>query len=129
MKKYLEIQAEVVQKYNIVLLPNSTCRSRTHAHCDGTRRVCKWKPANSLVATFHLFHEIGHIETKTSSMRRCESEYAATEWAIERFKEYELTLPYALIDKYQNYIFMELDRGLRRGGKNYPLREELTLKF
>lgn len=129
MKKYLEIQAEVVQKYNIVLVPNSTCRRRTHAHCDGTRRVCKWKPTNSLVATFHLFHEIGHIETKTSSMRRCESEYVATEWAIERFKEYELTLPYDLIDKYQDYIFRELDRGIRRGGKHYPSREELTLKF
>ena len=41
---------------------------------------------------FMLFHEIGHIKTYKSSMRRCESEYYATVWAIEKFKEYDLII-------------------------------------
>ena len=75
---YLEIQQEVINKYKVVIIKNSTCRSRMHAHCDGTRRICKWTPKNSVQTTFDLFHEIGHIMTKTSKMRRVESEYYAT---------------------------------------------------
>jgi hypothetical protein len=78
-----------------------------------------------------LFHEIGHIENNNSKMRRCEEEYYATVWAIERMKEY------GLLDKvteniknlYQNYIYMELDRGIRRGGKGYPSKEEMKLEW
>jgi len=116
---YLEIQNEVIKKYKIVIVENSTCRQRTHAHCDGTRRICKWNQANSFSSTFTLLHEIGHIMTFTKSMRRCESEYYATIWALERCKEYNLNLNQSIVDKYQRYIDMELDRGLRRGGINY----------
>lgn len=116
---YLEIQQEVINKYKVVIIKNSTCRSRMHAHCDGTRRICKWIPKNSIQTTFDLFHEIGHIMTTTSKMRRVEAEYYATIWAMERFKEYDLEVPTLLLKKYQNYIDMELDRGIRRGGTNY----------
>lgn len=129
MKKFIEIQKEVIKDYNINIVQNSTCRSRMHAHCDGTRRICKWKPVNSIKCTFDLFHEIGHIETKASYMRRCESEYYATEFAIELANKYDLDIPISIIDSYQQYIFRELDRGIRRGGKNYPSKEYLTLKF
>jgi hypothetical protein len=61
-------------------------------------------------------------------MRRCESEYAATIWAIDRLREYGLVDK--LSDKvkklYQDYIFMELDRGVRRGGSGYPTKKALT---
>ena len=126
-QKYIELEKELISKYKILIIENSSCRSRMHAHCDGSRRICKWSPSNSIVSLFELAHEIGHIMTKTSKMRRCESEYYATVWAIEKFKEYDLIVPESILDKYQKYIYMELDRGLRRHGKNYPSREDLKL--
>lgn len=114
-----QIQDEVIAKYNVKINTNSTCWYRTHAHVK-ERMVCKWKQASSMVCTFTLFHEIGHIETTKSSMRRCESEYYATMWAIERCKEYGLKIPEKIIKVYQDYIDMERDRGVRRGGKNLP---------
>ena len=122
MKKYIEIQNEVIKKYRIDLCDGTKCRndwSRTHAHVK-IRRVCKWKQANSLESTFTLFHEIGHIETTKSWMRRAESEFYATLWAIEEMHIRGLEIPDEIIRKYQRYIDMEKARGLRRGGKDYP---------
>ena len=103
-QKYIEIEKELISKYKILIIENSSCRSRMHAHCDGSRRICKWSSSNSIVSLFELAHEIGHIMTKTSKMRRCESEYYATVWAIEKFKEYDLIVPESILDKYQKYI-------------------------
>lgn len=125
-KKYIDIQNEVIKDCKVKINTNSKCHSRTHAHIK-TKTICKWKQQNSIQSTFTLFHEIGHIRTYHSSMRRCESEYYATIWAIEKFKEYDLIVPESILDKYQRYIYMELDRGLRRHGKNYPNREDLRL--
>lgn len=118
-KSFLEIQQEVIINYKIVIVKNSTCWSRTHAHCDGSRRVCKWKQANSLVSTFTLLHEIGHIMTYTSKMRRCESEYLATIWALEQCKKYGIAVSDKIIIEYQKYIDMELQRGKKRNGTCY----------
>ena len=118
-KSYLEIQNEIIKKYKIVIVENSTCRSRTHSHCDGTRRICKWKQANSLASTFTLLHEVGHIMTTTNKMRRVEEEYYATIWALERCKEYGIKVFDKIIKDYQKYIDSELDRGLRRNGSSY----------
>ena len=130
----IEIQNEVIKKYRIDLCDGTRCKdgdwTRTHAH-PKQRRVCKWKQAASIVSTFTLFHEIGHIENNNSKMRRCEEEYHATVWAIEKMREY------GILDKvsdrtkrvYQEYIFDELDRGLRRGGSGYPTKTSLTLNW
>lgn len=118
---YIEIQNEVIKKYRIDLCDGTKCKEdwrRTHAHTK-QRRVCKWKQANSIDSTFTLFHEIGHIENNHGKMRRAESEYAATVWAIDKCKEYGLEVPEKIIIVYQRYINMELDRGLRRGGSGY----------
>ena len=124
--KYTKVQNEVVQKYNIILDEHSTCRMRTHAHVK-QRRVCKWHPKNSIASTFELLHEIGHVETTKSWMRRCEQEYYATQWAIDRCKEYGLAIPDKLIQAYQEYIDWELEKGQRRHGSNYST-ESLKLK-
>lgn len=118
-KSYLQIQDEVIAKYKIVIVENSSCWGRTHAHTDGTRRVCKWKRANSLSSTFTLLHEVGHIMTFKSSMRRCESEYYATIWALEICKEYGIKPNERTIRLYQNYIDREKQRGLNRHGSGY----------
>lgn len=127
---FTEIQAEIVKKYRIDLCDGSKCEDdwgRTHAHVK-KRRVCKWKAANSFVSTFTLLHEVGHIENNNGKMRRCEEEYYATVWAIEKCKEYGLTIPQSTISKYQKYIDMELARGLRRGGNGYDA-QKLQLKI
>ena len=127
-QKYIDIQNAVIKKYRIDICDGTKCESdwsRTHAHVK-QRRVCKWKQANSIASTFTLLHEIGHIETKTSKMRRCESEYHATVWAIQKCKEYKLEIPAKTIKEYQDYIDMEHDRGIRRNG-NLPPLETLQL--
>lgn len=123
---YKEIQEKVIQDHRITINEHSTCWGRMHAHVK-TRTICKWKPKNSIQATFDLFHEIGHIETTKSNMRRCESEYHATVYAIKLCKQYGLKIPEKIYEVYQNYIFMELDSGIRRGGQNLPSKEDLIL--
>ena len=123
--KYFEIQDEVIKRYNIDICDGTKCANdwrRTHAHVK-EKRVCKWKRANSLESTFTLFHEIGHIETTKASMRRAESEYHATAWAIWELDTYGIRPARKLIERYQAYIDREVDRGQRRGGKAYPRME------
>lgn len=130
----IEIQNEVIKAYRIDLCDGTKCKggdwSRTHAH-PKQRRVCKWKQAASIKSTLDLFHEIGHIETTTAKMRRCESEYNATVWAIEKLREFGLIgkVPDTQKKRYQDYIYRERDRGVRRGGQGLPSREELTLEW
>ena len=119
---YAQIQDHVIKKYRIDLCDGTKCKdgdwSRTHAHVK-QRRVCKWKRANSIQSTFTLLHEVGHIETTKSGMRRAEEEYYATVWALERCKEYGIIVPQKTIDLYQRYIDYTKRRGERRGGAGY----------
>lgn len=115
---YKQIQEDVIRKYHITIDSDSKCWRRTHAHVK-ERKVCKWRPKSSIACTFELLHEIGHIETTKSWMRRAESEYYATCWAIDRCDEYGISVPAKLLKEYQDYIDMEIDRGKRRGGKGY----------
>lgn len=129
LKKYEKIQQEIIQKYRIDICDGTKCRNdwrRTHAHTK-IRRVCKWKQSNSIASTFILLHEVGHIVNNKGKLRRCEEEYYATIWAIEEARKYNLEIPIKTIEEYQRYIYMELERGLRRSGSNYPSREELKL--
>ena len=130
-QKYITIQNEVVAKYRIDICNGTKCEndwSRTHAHIK-KRRVCKWKQKNSIASTFTLLHEIGHVETTKSGMRRCEEEYYATVWAIERCREYGIEIPMKTIKDYQEYIDEELARGQRRNGSNYSTDLDLYKYF
>lgn len=124
--RYIELQNELIKKYRIKIDTNSTCWRRTHVH-PKQRRICKWKQAASIRSTFTLLHEIGHCENNNSKMRRCEQEYYATQWALDRCREFGINVPDDIIKRYQRYIDGELARGLRRGGSNYPTKEEMTL--
>ena len=128
--RYKKLQEEIIKRYNVDMCDGTKCAndwSRTHAHVKA-RRVCKWKSVNSVQSTFTLLHEIGHLETTTSKMKRCEEEYYATKWALDRCKEYGIKVPEKIIQDYQDYIDMEHDRGARRGGK-MPLLKTLQLKY
>lgn len=114
----LEIQKDLILRYHIIIDEHSTCRMRMHAHID-ERKVCKWKPKNSMRCTFDLFHEVGHIETTMQGMKRAEQEYYATCWAIDRCREYNLAIPEEVLHIYQRYILYEVAKGKRRGGTYY----------
>ena len=113
-QKYIELENLLIKKYNITIIENSKCKSRTHAHCDKTRRICKWKQVNSIKSLFTLAHEIGHIETNKSKYRRCEQEYYATKWAIDILSDYDIEIPEKIIERYQRYINMEYQRGINK---------------
>ena len=118
---YIEIQNDLIQRYNIDLCDGTKCKcdwSRVHAH-PKLRRVCKWKQRNSLASTITLFHEVGHIENNKGITRRAEEEYFATTWAIDRLKEYGIAFPLKELFEYQRYILVEIARGQRRGGTGY----------
>ena len=118
MKTYIQIQNEVIKKYRIKIEEHSKCYGRMHAHIR-ERKICKWIQRSSVQCTFDLFHEIGHVETTKSYMRRAEEEYYATCWAIDRCKEYGIKIPERLLHDYQRYILLEVARGKRRGGTDY----------
>lgn len=126
MEKYITIQQNVIAKYGIDICDGTKCKhdwQRTHAHIK-ERRVCKWKQANSIRSTFTLLHEVGHIENNGSqilghAMRRCEQEYYATQWALDKCKEYGITVPTTIVEKYRAYVLREIDRGERRGLDSY----------
>ena len=85
-QKYIEIEKELISKYKILIIENSSCRSRMHAHCDGSRRICKWSPSNSIVSLFELAHEIGHImngDLENNERSFLEKEYMADKYAKE----------------------------------------------
>lgn len=127
-EKYIAIQNEVIKKYRIDLCDGTKCKddwSRTHAHIK-QRRVCKWIQKNSIESLFTLLHEIGHIEHNQGwilgrPMRRAEEEYYATKWALGVLREYGLTLPEKRLQDYRDYVQMEMDRGVRRGGTSYRI--------
>ena len=115
---YKELQDKVIQDYKVIIVTDSKCWSRTHAHCnDGTRRVCKWKQVESYPATLELFHEIGHLETDKSGMKRAEQESEATIWGINKMKEFGLPIKRKYANQYKDYVRMTFDRGVRRGLK------------
>ncbi len=129
--KYIELQRRFIEEYKIEICDGSLCQNdwhRTHAHV-AQRRVCKWDSRNSLLSTFTLLHEIGHIQTTKSRMRRCESEYFATVWALAAAAERGLKVPDGLIERYQKYIWLEYQRGLRRGGKLPPPSQFILPRF
>ena len=116
---YTQIQNDVVSKYRVTLDKHSKCKmKRAHAHVS-ERRICNWNRANTFRSTFTLLHEIGHLETTKRTMKRCESEYYATCWALDKCKEYNLYVDEDVLYIYQRYIYQELARGKRRGGKKY----------
>lgn len=126
-KNHSDFQNYIIENYDMTINENSTCWSRTHVHVK-QRKICKWKRKNSVLSTFTLLHEIGHCENNNSTMRRCEQEYYATQWALDICREYNIKVPQNIIDRYQRYVYRELERGIRHGGYGYPSKEEMLLR-
>ena len=114
---YIQIQNNAIHQFKAVIVENSKCWRRMHAHTDGSRKICKWVQKNSYASTWALLHEIGHLETYKTSMCRAESEIAATEWQINYLREIHIPVKRKLLDKYKEYITRTHERGLKRGLK------------
>ena len=76
---------------------------------------------------FDMLHEIGHLETNSKGMKRCEEEYYATKWAIQEMKKYGFDLGQKDKQIFQNYIWKWRETGLKLKAKNMPSKEELIL--
>jgi len=85
------------------------------------------KPTNE--STFDLLHEIGHIRTNTSKMKRCEQEFFATQWAIDEFKKCGYSISDKRKKEFQNYIFKWRETGIKLKAKNMPTKEQLILNW
>ena len=79
-------------------------------------------------SVFTTLHEIGHILTNNNKQLRCVQEYLATQWALDRAREYDLTVSSLTLKTYQDYIWKYRDSSQKRKCKNVPDREALTLK-
>ena len=78
---------------------------------------------------FTLLHEIGHIMTNNNKQKRCLQEYLATQFAIDKCKEYGVVIPEYITDTYQDYILKWRETGLKHRAKNMPSISQLTLKY
>ena len=76
---------------------------------------------------FAFLHEIGHIMTNTTKMKRCTQEYLATQWAIDEAKRIGFNVPKDYIETYQDYIWNWRSRAIKLKAKVVPTVEELTL--
>ena len=76
---------------------------------------------------FAFLHEIGHIMTNTTSMKRYEQEYLATQWAIDKAKEIGFDVPEKYIDTYQKYIWKWRETSIKHKAKNVATKESLVL--
>lgn len=78
---------------------------------------------------FDLLHEIGHIKTNKTGMKRCMEEYLATQWALDHAKKYKVKVTKGLINIFQKYIWDWRETGIKHKGKNMPTKEQLTLHY
>lgn len=76
---------------------------------------------------FAFLHEIGHVLTNKSDMKRCQQEFLATQWAIKEAKRIGFDVPPSYIKTYQDYIWKWRDKGIKCGAKQIPTCDELTL--
>ena len=97
-----------------------------------SRRVCL--PADTFSnptvwSVFAFLHEVGHIKTNTTKMKRYEQEYHATQWAIKEAKRRGFKVPKNIINIYQKYIWKWRETSIKHKAKNVCAKEDLRLTF
>ena len=130
-KSPLTIQTELYEKYKNEIEFRFTSGEVPYSHVPEKIIYLKLKAffEPTISSVFDMMHEIGHIKTNVSGMKRCEEEFYATVWAINESKKYKLNLSQKRKDEYQNYIWYWRDRGIKARAKIIPTKEELTLKW
>lgn len=130
-KTLLETQNEIINKYKNTI--NFRVNNKDCAYCYVKEKIIYLNGRDLLYPTaeslFDLLHEIGHIITNTSKMKRCEEEYYATQWAIKEMKEYGYTISNKRKKEFQQYIWKWQETGVKLRAKNIPDKEELLLTW
>lgn len=80
-------------------------------------------------SAFAFLHEVGHVVTNTTKMKRYEQEFLATQWAIDKAKEFGFKVSKSTQNTYQNYIWDWRDRSIKLKGKNVASRNSLKLNW
>lgn len=78
---------------------------------------------------FDLLHEIGHIMTNNTKMKRCEEEFYATQWALDNSKKYGVKVSRDRLSEFQNYIWKWRETGIKLKAKNIPTKQQLKLIY
>ena len=76
---------------------------------------------------FAFLHEIGHIMTNTTKMKRYQQEFLATQWAIDTAKELQFKISPETIDIYQQYILKWRETSIKLKAKNVATKRSLLL--
>lgn len=75
----------------------------------------------------NLLHEIGHIMTSDKKDAPCLREYKASQWAIDKCKEYGLRPTKKVVQDHQEYIYEHFQNDVSNDVANIPAIDELDL--
>lgn len=78
-------------------------------------------------ALFDLLHEIGHIKTRNKKMLKWEEEAKATQWAINKCKELNISIPFYIQESFEEYVMDWVIFALNHKSKNIPDLYEDTI--
>lgn len=126
---YTAIQQRLIEEYDVILcdgmINGSRCEfHRVSAHrCayhkgKKNRKIRNWKQENTVLSTFILLHEIGHLQKHYKY--RVEDEYRATEWALQMCGKLHVNVSRDMVTSKQISITRLYDR-YAQGYKGFDL--------
>ncbi len=116
---YTALQNRLIVQYDVIIcdgmIDGHKCQNERYsahrcAYHNGSenRRIRNWKQENTVLSTFVLLHEIGHLQEHYEY--RVEDEYEATVWAMEMCRELHIPIDRKTLSKKQIDIIRWYDR-------------------
>ena len=116
---YTAIQNLLIEEHKVILcdgMINGFCceHHKVSAHrCayhkgEKNRKIRNWKQENTILSTFILLHEIGHLQEHYAY--RVEDEYRATEWALLMCRKLHINVSRDIVTDKQLSIMRMYDR-------------------
>lgn len=116
---YTALQNQLIEEHNVVMCDGTIdghecehCRLSAHrcAYHKGNenRKIRNWKQENTILSTFILLHEIGHLQEHYKY--RVEDEYRATEWALQKCKDLHISVSRDMVSSKQISIMRMYDK-------------------
>lgn len=136
---YTAIQNMLIEEYNVTLCDGTIdgCKcehERYSAHrCayhdgDKNRKIRNWQQENTVLSTFILLHEIGHLQEHYDY--RVEDEYEATVWAMKMSQTLHIPIDRGMIASKQIDIMRRYDGYAKRyaGAELFGIKKPDWLK-
>ena len=116
---YTEIQNRLIEEHDVILCDGVIDGYRCEHHKVSVhrcayhkgrknRRIRNWKQENTILSTFILLHEIGHLQKHYAY--RVEDEYRATEWALQMCKRLHISVNRDMVSSKQISIMRMYDK-------------------